>query len=243
MLTNDNRIRRYGLCPYFIALKGNQSHFNHFPSSWKSVRPDLLAFDHKPCRTDLSQVPTRADLTPAGPRVLNPKVGLIHSTRLWDFSHQQTIGVKISEVLVLCFQRIRACETNESQYQPILPGILQKDFCALLYLDFFVYGCRARRDMTGLMFSPSVQVLMYRPCAATTAPHLDSKLLTCWLLPFARNLSFRNKIAVHSNFHNSSRGLVSFLQWYMNSVPLMLPGGRSARKHPIQTIELEHPQL
>lgn len=58
---NDNRIRRYGLSPHFIALRGSQSSCNHFPSSWKFVRPDHLAFEHKPCGADLSQVPAWAD--------------------------------------------------------------------------------------------------------------------------------------------------------------------------------------
>lgn len=157
-----------------------------------------------------------------------------------------SVGVKISEMVVLWSQRIRACGTNESQYQPVVPGALHKDFCALLFLNFSIYSCRAGGDMTG---QRSPDVLSKRTgtdvqtCTATTALRLDSKLLTCCLLPFARNLSFRNKIAVHSNFHNASGGLVSFLQWYMNSLPLVLPEGRSARKHPVQPIGLEYPQL
>lgn len=48
---------------------------------------------------------------------------------------------------------------------------------------------------------------MYSPCVAPTAMHLYRELLTCCLSSFVWTVSFRKKIALHSNFHNTSRGL------------------------------------
>lgn len=148
LTTNDNRIRRYGLSPSFIALRGNQSGCNHFPSSWKFVRPDHLAFDHEPagqtCPGFLHEpTPRTAGLGGSTPRYVSFTwwgSGTSAIDRTW---------MKILEVLVLRFQRIRACGINESQHQPVVPGILRKDFCALLYLNFFSYSCRAGGDRTG----------------------------------------------------------------------------------------------
>lgn len=149
MLMNDNRIRRYGLSPHFIALRGSQSSCNHFPSSWKFVRPDHLAFEHKPCGADLSQVPAWADSSHTKSGGARPR-GTSHSPHeALGLQPATGIGLKISEVLVMWFQRLRACGADESQCQPVVPGILQKDICALLYLNFSLCGCRAGGDRTG----------------------------------------------------------------------------------------------
>lgn len=84
-------------------------------------------------------------------------------------------------------------------------------FSVRIFLSVAAGQEEAGQADTHLLLSPSIQGLMHRP----VLPHL----CTCCLLPFAQNLSFRRKIAVHRNFHNALRGLISFLQWYVNSPP------------------------
>lgn len=196
MLTDDNRIRRYGLSPCVIALRGNQSTCNHFSFQLKVVKPDHLDFDPEPCRAGLPQVPTGADPT------RSTCGGLIDPVSLWGFSHQQELGWK---VLLLWLQGIWAGGTTESEYKPQLPGILDRGICAFLCLNFFIYDWRAGGDREG-WHSPDALTKCTgadaQTCAATAAP---PRLFTCCLLPCAQDLSFRNKIAVHSIFHNALR--------------------------------------
>lgn len=198
------------------------------------MKPGHLDFDPEPCRAGLPQVSTGAGPTHSRCG------GLIDPGSLWGFSHQQELGWK---VLLLWLQGIWAGGTNQSEYKPQLPGILHvicvSGFVFVHFSEFLYLWLEGRRDRVG-WHSPDALTKCTGADAGTAAP----RLFICCLLPCAQNLSFRNnKIAVLSNFHNALRGPVSFLQWYMNSLSLVLPERRPVRKHPTQPIGLEHTQL
>lgn len=68
----------------------------------------------------------------------------------------------------------------------------------------------AGKQKTGLVKEPDVltsPVPPYSPYTATATACLYREPLTRCLSPFIWTLSFRQKIALHSNFHNTSRGL------------------------------------
>jgi len=106
-----------------------------------------------PCRADSSLVLARADSMHSRSGGLNPMLRCIHPVRLWDFSHQQALGLKVLEVLVFRFQSIRAYGTNESQYQPIVPGILHKDFCCISLSKRLYLWQQGRRRQDWLMLA------------------------------------------------------------------------------------------
>lgn len=170
------------------------------------MKPDHLEFDPEPCRAGLPQVSRGADPTHS-----SGGGGLIHPMSPWGYSHQQELRWK---VLLLWLQGICPGGTMNLNTKPQLPGILHRGICAFLCPNFFVCGCRAGGGRAGWHSPVAITKytrLMHRP----VLPHL----CTCCLLPFAQNLSFRRKIAVHRNFQNALRGHISFLQWYVNSPP------------------------
>lgn len=170
-----------------------------FPSSWKFVKPDHLDFDPEPCRAGLPQVPTGADPTHSsgGVQFAQWAPGASAINRSWGGKY--------------CFC---GCKESDQVGQWIwIQSLSCLGLCIGVFVHFSVWIFlsmaggqeEARQADTHLLLSPISPVL--------------PRLCTCCLLPFAQNLSFRRKIAVHRNFHNALRGLVSFLQWYVNSPP------------------------
>lgn len=165
-LTNDNRIRRYSPSPYFTAMRGNRSSCKHFPCSWKSGRPDHLSFDHQPCGAAVSRVP------------FHPGTSAISRHR-GETSGCATLGLSK-----------RKCDW----------------WIALERLDFAIgFLCTSlskflflRQEGTGpphgcLMFSPRVQVLMYRPALPQQHHNRTAKPSAYCLLPLAQNLLSETK--------------------------------------------------
>lgn len=119
-----------------------------------------------------------------------------------------------------CFRKLLHAKPMKLSSTPHAWDSVQR-LCEL-DLNLLIHGRSEGEDRTGwrAWCSHTSPVPPYSPCIATATACLYRESLTCCLSPFIWTLSFRKKIALHSNFHNTSRGLGKLSAVIYEFVPL-----------------------